>query len=140
SYHPSGRSSSRTPTMKRPYQRRRGNIVAMTAILMVVMIAFVAMAVDIGYLCTVRNELQRTADSAAIAAAWELADKYGNAGTETAGNLSTSARAKAVQFASLNLVGNQAPGLASDDVTVGYMANPSNPNDPLLPTPSGLLP
>src|SRR6185437_4189515 len=98
---------------------------------MVVMIAFVAMAVDIGYLCTVRDELQRTADAAAIAAAWELADQYGKAGTQAADTLSSSARGKAAQFASLNLVGNESPGLASDDVTVGYMANPANPADPL---------
>jgi hypothetical protein len=91
-------------------------------------------------LCTVRNDLQRTADAAAIAAAWELADKDGYAATQTAANLGTNARSKAVQFAALNLVTNQSPGLASDDVTVGYMANPANPADPLVPTPAGMLP
>jgi Flp pilus assembly protein TadG len=126
--------------MKRSSARRRGNIVAMTALLMIVMIAFVAMAVDIGYLCTVRDELQRTADAAAIAAAWELADQYGKAGTKASDTLSASARSTAAQFASLNLVGNQSPGLAMDDVTVGYMANPANPADPLLPAPTGMLP
>jgi len=126
--------------MKRTLARRRGNIVAMTAILMMVMIAFVALAVDIGYLYTVRNELQRSADAAAIAATWELIDKDGKAGTETADSLATSARTKAALFASLNKVGNQAPGLAGDDVNVGYMSNPSDPNGAMLATPTGKLP
>src|SRR5437773_9717337 len=100
--------------MNRTSARRRGNIVAMTAVLMIVLIGFVALAVDVGYLYTVRNELQRTADAAAIAAAWELADKDGQVGTETPDYLSVSARNKAVQFASLNKIGNESPALASD--------------------------
>jgi len=126
--------------MKRTLDRRPGNIVAMTAVLMIVMIAFVALAVDIGYLYTVRNELQRSADAAAIAATWELIDKDGQVGTETADSLSASARTKAAQFASLNKVGNQSPGLAGDDVNVGYMANPSDPNGAMVATPNGKLP
>lgn len=126
--------------MKITLARRRGNIVAMTAVLMIVMIAFVALSVDIGYLYTVRNELQRSADAAAIAATWELIDKDGQAGTETADSLSTNARTKAALYASLNKVGNAAPGLASDDVNVGYMSNPSDPNGAMVATPNGKLP
>jgi Flp pilus assembly protein TadG len=126
--------------MKRTHARRRGNILAMTAILMIVLIAFVALAVDVGYLYSIRSELQRTADAAAIAAAWELIDKDSQPGTQTESGLSTNARAKAVQFASLNKVGNASPGLASDDVSVGYMADPSNPNAPMIATPTGVLP
>src|SRR4051794_2300718 len=74
-------------SMKRTLARRRGNIVAMTAVLMIVLIAFVALAVDVGYLYTVRNELQRSADAAAIAATWELINKDGNTSTQTADSL-----------------------------------------------------
>jgi Flp pilus assembly protein TadG len=126
--------------MKRNYERRRGNILALTAVLMIVLIAFVALAVDVGYLYTVRNELQRTADAAAIAAAWELCDRDGNATSSNATNLTTSARSMAVQYAGFNKVGAESPLLASDDVNVGYMANPSDPNDALVATPSGGLP
>jgi Flp pilus assembly protein TadG len=127
--------------MKRPlFSRRKGNIVAMTAVLMIVMITFVAMAVDIGYLYTARNELQRSADAAAIAAAWELVDKNGEAGSNNATNLTTNATSKAVQFAALNKVCSTAPSLGNSDISVGYMANPSNPSDTLVATPSGLLP
>jgi Flp pilus assembly protein TadG len=122
------------------FARRRGSVLALTAVLMIVLIAFVAMAIDIGYLYTMRAELQRTADAAAIAATWELMDKNGKTGTETASSLTTSANSKAVQYAALNLVGNSAPGLASGDVVVGYMADPSDPSSPLIATPAGLLP
>src|SRR5947209_2464207 len=98
------------------WKHRKGNIVALTAVLMVVLMGFLALAVDVGYLYTVRDELQRSADAAAIAAAWELIDKDGQTGTETVTALTTSAAAKAAQFASLNLVASTAPALASDDV------------------------
>jgi Flp pilus assembly protein TadG len=125
---------------RRPNARRRGNIVVMTALLMVGLVAFLALAVDVGYLYSVRAELQRSADAAAIAAAWELIDKDGAAGQQNATTLSSNAKSKATQFASLNHVGSCSPGLASDDVVVGYMANPSDPSDPLIATPSGTLP
>lgn len=120
--------------------RRRGHIAVLAAVLLTVVIALVALSVDVGYLYTVRNELQRTADASAIAAAWELFDRDGKAGSQTASTLASRAQSKAAQFAGLNPVANQGPTLAADDVVVGYMANPSNPSDPLLPTPSGLLP
>lgn len=127
--------------MRRPiHRRRRGNVLALTTVLMVVLIAFVALAVDVGYLLNVRSELQRTADAAAIAACWELVDRDGQAGNNNVTNLTDSARGKAVQFAGLNKVGSAAPELAGDDVTVGYMADPSNPAEPLVAAPGGMLP
>lgn len=125
---------------RRLRSRRRGNILAMTTVLMVVLIAFVALAVDIGYLYTCRNELQRSADAAAIAACWELVDRDGQAGSYNPTNLTTNARNKAVQYAAFNKVGSEAPALASDDVTVGYMVDPSDPDEALIPTPGGTLP
>ena len=46
---------------------RRGNITVLTAFLLVALVAIVAFAVDLGYLEVTKVELQRTADSAAIA-------------------------------------------------------------------------
>src|SRR5688572_11348328 len=96
--------------------RREGNVVVMTAFLMVGLVAFLALAIDVGYLYAVRAELQRTADAAAIAACWELIDQDGPAGSENATSLSADAKDTAVQFASLNKVASTAPGLANDDV------------------------
>jgi Flp pilus assembly protein TadG len=125
---------------RRNYHRRRGNVLVMTAFLMTVLMAFLAFAVDLGYLFSVRTELQRTADAAAIAAAWELIDKDGPAGSENPTTLSSTATATASEYAALNSVGNAAPTLDSSDVTVGYMSNPSNPSGSLVATPTGLLP
>ena len=38
---------------------------------------------DLGYICVARSELQRSADSAALAAAWELIDDHMLAGDFT---------------------------------------------------------
>lgn len=55
-------------------RRKKGSILVLTAILMILMFAFLAFAVDLGYLAMARTQLQRTADSAAIAAAGSLLD------------------------------------------------------------------
>ena len=126
--------------MKRRMRVRQGNILIMTCFMMVAMIAFIALAVDVGYLYTVRNELQRSADASAIAAAWELVEEDTMDADFCVDDLSTNARSTAVQFAALNKVGNSAPGLAEDDVFVGYMADPSNPSESLVALPAGMLP
>lgn len=54
--------------------RRRGAIVVLALILLVVVLAFVAFAVDIGLIVTTKAELQNCADSAAIAGARGLLD------------------------------------------------------------------
>lgn len=58
----------------RPQQRRRrsGNVLVFSVFLMIVLFAFLSLAVDVGYLCVVRTELQRTADVSAIAGAASL--------------------------------------------------------------------
>jgi len=52
-------------------ERRRGAIAVFAAVLMVAFVAVVAFAVDIGFILHIRTELQRTADSSALAACWE---------------------------------------------------------------------
>ena len=56
-------------------RKRPGNILVLSAVMMVGMLAMLALAVDVGYLCLARDQLQRSADSAAIAATWELLDE-----------------------------------------------------------------
>lgn len=62
-----GKSASR-----RPDPARRGNIIVLTAILMIIMMAFVALAVDTGYKYTMQCQLQRSVDAAVLAGAGEL--------------------------------------------------------------------
>ncbi|MEX2175147.1 MAG: pilus assembly protein TadG-related protein [Pirellulaceae bacterium] len=120
--------------------RRAGNVLVLALVFLVTMISFVALAVDVGYLYTVRNELQRSADAAAIAAAWELIDEDGPSGGQNAFAVTNDAYATAAQYAALNPIANQPPALASDDVTVGLMANPADPACPLLPADGTSMP
>lgn len=117
---------------------RAGNVTVLAALLMIVFMGVVAFVVDIGYLSNSQAELQRTADAAAMAAAWDLVYK-GVPGTPV--NLSSNivaANNDAVSYAASNRVCSASPSLSqASDVVVGYMANPraagatmdfSNPN------------
>jgi hypothetical protein len=127
--------------MKRFVSRaRKGNVLLLTCFLMVAMLACIALAVDAGYLYIIRTELQRSADAAAIAATWELVAEDSQGPDFSVDSLIANARSAAVQFAALNKVGSAEPGLAADDVFVGYLADPANPDDTLVPVPAGLLP
>lgn len=113
---------------------RRGNIIVLTAIFMIAFLALVAMSVDIGYLQNAKVELQRTADAAAVAAAWELIDEDAVTGAPNLTNDISAARTVAVSYAAQNKVCNTGPvvdtntsNASNGDVVVGYLANPSNP-------------
>jgi hypothetical protein len=114
------------PRQRRP--RRSGNILVLTALMMVVLFALVAFAVDLGYLHVVSTELQRSADAAALAAAWELlGSTAAGGGTLPEGGVA-AVQNSASQFSALNIVGARSPLLAESDVQVGYLSNPSDPN------------
>jgi Flp pilus assembly protein TadG len=55
---------------------RRGVVAIVVALIMTVLIGFVALAVDTGFLFATKNELQNIADGAALAAAGELGNQY----------------------------------------------------------------
>jgi Flp pilus assembly protein TadG len=108
--------------------RKKGTILVFSAVLMVMMFVFLAFAVDLGYLAVVRTQLQRTADSAAIAASWSLLDGEINAGQTNSPSAVSNALTTASQYSQLNKVLDNQPMLAESDVVVGYLSNPSNPN------------
>ena len=111
--------------------KRRGNILVLSALMMVGMMAMLAFAIDIGYLCLARDELQRSADAAAIAATWDLIDPSSLTGNANVTHLAYNARSTAGQFAGLNNVLRESPGLGSSDVSVGFLSNPSDPSEAL---------
>ena len=107
--------------------RRRGTVAILACLLMTVLLGMLAFSVDLSYLANSRAELQRTADSAALAACYQLVYK-GTPGTPV--NLATNVAnmpTVAGQYAGLNHVCNGAPALAASDVVVGFMANPNQP-------------
>jgi hypothetical protein len=107
-------------------------MVVLSAFMMLMMFMLLALAVDLGQIVVSGSELQRTADAAAIAATWDLIDEDAVRGYDDSATLPDEARATASQYASVNRVLRESPGLAQEDVTVGYLANPSDPACPLI--------
>jgi hypothetical protein len=94
---------------------------------MVALLGMLAFAIDLGYLATSQAELQRSADASALASCYQLVWK-GTPGTpvDLTANIQSS-RTVAGQYAGFNHVCGSAPGIATSDVTVGFMANPTLP-------------
>ena len=58
------------PQRTAQYQPRKGTITILAAAMSVVLIGMVAFCVDIGYVLSAKEELQRTADASALGACW----------------------------------------------------------------------
>jgi Flp pilus assembly protein TadG len=58
------------------HKKQQGAVIPLVAVLMVVLLGFVALAIDIGYLVVTRNELQNVADASALAAGRKLGSIY----------------------------------------------------------------
>ena len=101
--------------------RRAGTVLVFTLFMMVAVIAMLAFAVDLGYVFVVRSELQRSADAAALAAAWELCDEISFGANSDPMEAAELARYAAGDYASLNTVGGANPAMAYQDVNVGYL-------------------
>ncbi len=117
---------------------RKGNILVLTAVMMVALITVLAFAVDIGYINMARTELQRAADAAAMAAAWELIDDSVSSSSVNLTEEISNAREVAVTYAASNEVTQAAPVVdpnysnsAAGDVVVGYIADPMNSASPM---------
>ena len=86
---------NRFSELQPPQSLRRGVIMVLTAVLLVVMLGFVAFTVDIGLIQLTKTQLQAAADAGALAGAMELS------GTLDAATVRTNARAAAVSVAQL---------------------------------------
>jgi Flp pilus assembly protein TadG len=122
--------------LKRNSQRlmRRGAITILAAVLSIVMLGMVAFCVDLGYILSAKEEMQRTADASALAACWEFGQQLAN-GYDATG-ASGMARSTAVEYANLNKVTGKGmivdANTANDpagDVTFGYVSDFSSSAD-----------
>lgn len=111
---------------------RRGAITILAAILSIFMLGMVAFSVDVGYVLSVKEELQRTADAAALAAVWDYGDRMSDGEDYILSE--QSARENAQQFATSNTVGNNGPTLdknlsnsPSGDMVFGHVNDFYNP-------------
>jgi Flp pilus assembly protein TadG len=86
---------------------RRAAITVLAAVLMIVMLGFVAFGIDVGYMTVVKTQLQVAADSAAMAAAANMG------GTQT--NMVSAAQ----QYAGYHKAGGSTVGLTSSDIQYG---------------------
>ncbi|HJS06654.1 MAG TPA: TadE/TadG family type IV pilus assembly protein, partial [Pirellulales bacterium] len=89
-------------TLKSNRKNRKGAITVLSAILAIVLIGMVAFSVDVGYVLSAKEELQRSADATAMAACWEYAQRVSTGSTSTAA--ANYARNTAIQYAGLNAV------------------------------------
>lgn len=85
----------------RPSDKRRGAILVLSAVLMVVLLGFVAMTVDVGFIQLTRTQLQAAADASALSGAMELS------AVETPAIVRQNARNAAVETAAMYRAGNQ---------------------------------
>jgi Flp pilus assembly protein TadG len=133
-------SATKGKTMNRKriqhHNPRRGTITVLAAIMSVVLIGMVAFCVDIGYVLSAKEELQRAADASALATCWEYAQRIsdGYSGTES----TTYARAVTSQYASENQVTGHSMTLNTNssnapdgDVVFGYIEDFNNSQSPL---------
>ena len=92
---------------RRQPKRRRGAIIVLTAILMIVLMALLALSIDTGYMYTMQTELDRSVDAAALAGAASLVE-----GNDTASD-------KIVEYLVRNPVGGD-EGAISDDTLAEF--------------------
>ena len=112
---------------------RRGTITVLAAVFSVVILGMVALSVDLGYILSMKEELQRTADASALAACWDYGRGLANGHDTTV--CDQSARAAAQDCAEYNEVGNQGPDIdpntsnnAEGDLVLGYVSDLYDPN------------
>lgn len=105
---------------------RRGAVTVLAAIFSIIMLGMVAMSVDVGYMLSMKEEMQRTADAAALAACWDYGKNLADGNDSTVSQ--QSARLAAQQYATNNQVGNTGPQLDANscnapegDLVFGYV-------------------
>ena len=110
----------------------------MVAVSLVVMLGMASLTVDVGMMYRARAEAQAAADSAAMAAAWELLDEDRLKGDPEMTAEIASARVTAAQLAARNAIINTSTSLdantsnsADGDIVIGYLSDPRNPAEVL---------
>lgn len=94
-------------TEPRTSRRSRGAVLVKVALLLPLLLAMVALAVDMGYIYLVRSELQSAADAAALAGASGLDQG------------AAEARRRAIEYAAKNLAAGSAVSLQDVDIDTG---------------------
>jgi Flp pilus assembly protein TadG len=95
----------------------------LAAILLVMMLAFIAFAVDLGYLALVRTQLQSAADSAALASTVDLLENRLRTTPVSSSEIEGIARSSAQYCMASNVIaGSTLNTLADGDITLGRIS------------------
>ena len=111
--------------ISRLHRNRQGAVLVLAAVMLFMMMAFLAFTVDTGYLAASKAEIRRSADSAALAGCWELYDGLvqGKTLTQSEADVAT----EAALYAGVNPIANTSPGLSNEinsrSVEVGYLSS-----------------
>jgi hypothetical protein len=111
--------------------KEQGSVIVIVALCLFLFIGLAALAIDIGYLYTTRNELQNVADAAALAGARYLGNEYSKLEPSQMGShtFTQSEVLAAVQaVATQNKAANMSISIESEDVKIGLW-DPENPDD-----------
>ena len=115
------------------FKNKWGVIAVVLAILIPVLIGFVALVVDIGYVAATKNELQNIADAAALAGAGKLGDLYVNK-LPVKDNL-IKIKEVAQEVGTKNKAGGKHINILSNEIEIGTWDKNFVPNstDPFVP-------
>lgn len=106
--------------------KRQGATIVLILVMMVVLLAALAFTVDVGLMYVAQNQLQASADSSAMAAAWELVEQSRANNTNDA-TIETAVNNAASQYSQLNEVLQAGPALGATDFEIGRVADVENP-------------
>jgi Flp pilus assembly protein TadG len=107
---------------------RRGSALLLVALALVPLFAMIAFAVDYGRICVAKGELQRAADSAALAATQELQHGLRPGSKLTPEEAVIEARKAAKEYFELNGAVGATLTLRDADIQIGYLADANDPN------------
>jgi Flp pilus assembly protein TadG len=96
---------------------RRGAIGVLAAMMLIVILAFAAFAIDVGMICMAKTQLQRAADASALAAANELLHQLSRQPAETESvvqSLRSPVQSAAIAAARSNVVFAEAPEISTN--------------------------
>ena len=120
-------------------QRRDGAIAVIVAVLMTMLLGFLALVADIMVVATAHHQLSIAADAGALAGADALADDRRLAPVVNLDPIFATARSRARKIATLNEVLGDAPVVQTNtinseggDIVLGYFADSRDPASPFL--------
>ena len=109
---------------------KRGTVVVATAVSLTMLIGFAALAIDVGYAYSVRAQLQRNADAAALAGAIVLTTNKMLSSTYDATN---DVVAEVQAYGLMNVAAGLPQTIFSNDIVLGHLNDVRDPTEAINP-------